>query len=264
METGNGAGSSRRIALLIQYDGTAFNGWQIQEGGRTVQQEIERAVEILTREKPRLTASGRTDAGVHALGQVAHLDLKNTISLQRLCNGLNGILNRDVSILNAYSVNPDFHARFDAVSREYVYLIYNYNQRSPFMAHRAMWIQQPMEIEYLREAAQYLIGTTDFASFCKKISLEENTVRRIESIRIDKKENVVRIRITGNAFLHNMVRIIVGTLCEMVKNNSDPSYMRTIIEKRDRNFSGATAPPHGLYLRNVAYQPPLTSMESAF
>ena len=154
MESGSRTQSdTRRIALLMQYDGTGFNGWQIQNKGRTVQEEIERALLILTRENIRVTASGRTDSGVHALGQVIHFDTHANIKLDRLCIALNGILPRDVSVLNSYLVDNDFHARFSAVEREYKYLIYNHPFRSPFMIFRAMWVRDPIDIDYLKKTS---------------------------------------------------------------------------------------------------------------
>lgn len=264
MEPGTPESGLNRIALEIQYDGTCYNGWQIQNSGKTVQGEIERAIKILTRRHVRLICAGRTDTGVHALGQVAHFNPEEKISLQRLCIGLNGILERDISIKNAYNVLPDFHARFSAVCREYIYLIYNHHLRNPFMTNRALWISHPLDLDYLRETAGYLVGEMDFKSFCKKISANENTVRRIDSIEIKKYNEVIVIRIKGNAFLHNMIRIIVGTMYQMFKDKKDPDYIVEIIKSKDREMSGDTAPPCGLYLNCISYQPPLSSMESAF
>jgi len=264
MEPGTSESGLNRIALEIQYDGTCYNGWQIQNSGKTVQGEIERAIKILIRKQVRLICAGRTDTGVHALGQVAHFDLEEKVSLQKLCIGLNGILERDISIKNAYNVLPDFHARFSAVCREYVYLIYNYYLKSPFVTNRALWINHPLDLDYLRKTAGYLVGEMDFKSFCKKNSASENTVRRIDSIEIEKYNEVIVIRFKGNAFLHNMIRIIVGTICRMFKDKMDPAYIVEIIKSKDRENSGDTAPPCGLYLRSVSYQPPLSSMESAF
>ncbi len=264
MEQRESAATGRRIALLVQYDGSAYNGWQVQSGGITVQGEIERALEVLTREKIRVVASGRTAAGVHARGQVAHFTTSSALGLQRLCIGLNGILGWDIAIKNAYNVPGDFHARYSAVSREYVYLIYNHKQRNPFMRYRAMWVNYRLDVESMREAASHLIGEKDFKSFCKKISAEEKTVRRIDEIDITGNDELISIRIRGNAFLHNMIRIIVGTLCDMCKNNMPPSHMREILDMRDRDFGGITAPPYGLYLNRVTFDPPLEGMESAF
>jgi tRNA pseudouridine38-40 synthase len=265
MEQGNQAGRdaaarTRRIALHIQYDGTAYNGWQIQNGGRTIQGELERAIGILTRHEARVTASGRTDTGVHAFCQVAHFDDESDLSLGRLCGGLNGILPRDISIKNVYAVPPDFHARFGALAREYLYLIYNHSQRNPFMRHRAMWCHEKLDPGYLRSAASFLVGEHDYKSFCKKISSDGNTVRRIDEIDINCADDIVAIRIKGNGFLHNMIRSIVGTLCEMNRGKRAPDHMHSILMAMDRNAAGTTAPACGLYLNRVWYDPPLSSM----
>ena len=150
--------SSRRIAFLVQYDGSAFSGYQLQENSHTVQAELENALALLTREKIRVTASGRTDSGVHALGQVVHFDTASSISLQRLVIGMNGILKPQVSVRNAYNVPTDFHARFDAREREYIYLIYTYPQRTPFMRYRAMWLHDGISADFMRKVGEYLVS----------------------------------------------------------------------------------------------------------
>jgi tRNA pseudouridine38-40 synthase len=253
-----------RIALLVQYDGTAFNGWQVQNSGRTVQGEIEKALKILLKKNNRVVASGRTDAGVHALGQVVHFECDNEIDLKRLCIGLNGILDRDVSVRNSYRVSPDFHARFSATGREYLYLIYNHPQRNPFNKYRAMWVNHGLDPEYLRKTASYLVGEKDFASFCRKNSAEGGTVRRITDIEVVKNEDYLIFRITANAFLHNMIRIIIGTMIDMFRNGLEEEYILDLLNKRDREYTGPTAPPYGLYLNSVMYDPPLSSAPSAF
>lgn len=264
MGPGNAGADARRIALLLQYDGAGYNGWQIQNGGKTVQAEVERAIGVFSGERVRVVAAGRTDAGVHALGQVAHFDTASPAGLSRLCAGLNGILEKSISVKNAYLVPGGFHARRSAIARDYLYLIYNHRQRSPFASRRAMWVPQQLDLGYLRETAAFLVGEMDFASFCKKTSAAGSTVRRIESIEISKTDDLVRIWIRGNAFLHHMVRSIVGTMCQMHKNGDPPSLIREILEKRDRIYGGKTASAAGLYLRNVIYDPPLDSMECAF
>lgn len=265
MEQGSPAVRSRRIAVTVQYDGTAFNGWQAQPGGRTVQVEIEKAIRILLKEDTRVVASGRTDSGVHALGQVVHFDSDSDISLQRLCIGMNGILPRDVAVINGYDVPRDFHARFGAVGREYRYLIHNHPLRTPFMMYRALWVQDKLDLGYLRAVAAHCIGEMDFSSFCKKREAKDkNTVRRIDHITVEKEEDLIRIEIAGNAFLHNMVRILVGTMVEMHRYSKDPESVGEILAAQDRESSGATAPPYGLYLFRVLYDPPLSSMKTAF
>lgn len=253
-----------RYALLIQYDGTSFNGWQLQDKGRTIQEEFEKAVAILSRENVRITASGRTDAGVHALGQVVHFDLRNEIPLKRICSSLNGILPPELSVKNAYKVGYDFHSRFSAKQREYLYLIYRYPYRTPFLRNKAMWINHSIEADYIREVTSHLVGQKDFASFCKTISKDYGTERKIESIDVIEQNDLIKIRFRANAFVHNMIRIIVGTTVQMYRENRDPAYIIRILDEKERSASGFTAPPCGLYLNRVVYDPPLNFYESAF
>lgn len=253
-----------RTALLVQYDGTGFNGWQVQKKGRTVQGEIEKALEVLLKQKVRTVAAGRTDTGVHALGQVIHLDFFSNISLQKLCISLNGILDRDVSIKNAYYVPPAFHARFSAQQREYIYIVYNHPLRNPLVLKKAMWVSQKVDVAFLRHISEYFIGEKDFASFCKKTSADENTIRRIDEFDITQSEEFIFFRIKGNAFLHNMIRIIIGTIFDLHGKKKDPGCILNILEQKDRNAGGKTAPAHGLYLNKIIYDPPLSGMESAY
>ena len=254
----------RRIALIVQYDGTLFHGSQIQEHIRTIQGEIEIALAVLLREKIKILASGRTDAGVHSFGQVVHFDTSSTIALEKLCVSINGILDANVSVKNAFDVDAKFNARFSVISREYKYIIYNHSYRSPFMIYRAMWVHKYLDVETLVKAASYLIGEKDFASFCKKISAKKGTIREIKNIDIKRKGDIIEFVICGNAFLHHMVRIIVGTLVDIAINNKKPSIIKDILEARDRDVSGETAPPYGLYLNEVLYKPDLYSFNSAF
>jgi tRNA pseudouridine38-40 synthase len=259
-----------RVALLVQYDGSHFNGWQIQNKGRTVQGEIEKALEVLLKEKIRTTAAGRTDSGVHALGQVIHFDFSkdsSDISLKKLCISLNGILEKDVAVKNAFTVPQSFHARFSAVQREYLYIVYNHPQRNPFVIKRAMWVSYDLDMNFLQNISHYFIGEKDFASFCKKESTEENTkntVRRIDEFEVTKKEEFIFFRIKGTAFLHNMVRIIIGTILDIYNEKKSPDYVLEILEQKDRNASGRTAPAYGLYLNQIIYDPPLSAMKSAY
>ncbi len=265
METGSGRepGTGRRIALEISYDGTDYSGLQIQDTGNTIQAKLEEAIRTLTKEKIRLIASGRTDSGVHALGQVVHFDTKSDIHLSRLSIGLNGILPPTISVNNAFDVPQDFHARFSAIEREYLYLIHNHPFRSPFMMYRAAWLNREADLSTMEEALGYLEGEHDFASFCKKISAEKGTVRNIHKISVTDKESVLIVRIRANAFLHNMIRIIMGTLFEIIRKGYDPGYMKKVLDARDRDAAGPTAPPYGLYLYRVCYDPPLEVFPSA-
>jgi tRNA pseudouridine38-40 synthase len=264
MVSANSTENRGRIALIVQYDGTSYNGWQIQNIGKTVQGEIERALKILTREEIRITAAGRTDSGVHALGQVVHFDINKSIKLDRLCIGLNGILPYDISIKNAYFTPRNFHARFDPVERKYRYLIYNKELRNPFIMNRAMWSNKYIDPDYIKAVSNFLVGTFDFASFCKKASAGEGTIRKINSIKVERIEDLIEIEISGNAFLHHMIRIIVGTITDMYFDGFQPEYIKTILEKKDRDAAGKTAPAYGLYLSEIKYDPELSSYESAF
>ena len=258
------AGNRRRIALLLQYDGTAFNGWQLQKGGRTVQGELEKAITVLTGEALRVTASGRTDSGVHALGQVAHFDMAGSHSLERVCVGLNGIMGPDISVRNAYETDALFHSRFSALEREYLYLIHDYPQRNPFMRYRVMWFNRRLNESYLADTLRYIEGEHDFASFCKKKSKLENTVRKILQTNVKRRGDYISISIRGNAFLHNMIRIIIGTCVHMFMNNDEPSHIIEILNSKNRDLSGSTAPPYGLYLKDIKFSPELAEYPRAF
>ncbi len=253
-----------RYALEVQYDGSKFNGWQSQSSGRTVQDEIEKSLEVLTGERRRIIASGRTDAGVHALGQVAHFDLEKDFDLKRMVKGLNGINERELSIKNAYKVDDDFHARFSAFSREYVYLIYNDATPSPFVGSRALWVNKELDISYLNEVASSLEGTHDFASFCKKTSSQDGTIRTLESVTFSRQEKLICCTIRGNAFLHNMIRIIMGTLLEMHEEKLPAAHLEYVLEMKNRDYAGKTAAPCGLYLKKIFYNPELSQYMSAF
>ncbi len=253
-----------RYALEVQYDGSKFNGWQSQSSGRTVQNEIEKSLEVLTGERGRIVASGRTDSGVHALGQVAHFDLEKFFDLKRIVKGLNGINGRDISIKNVYKVDEDFHARFSAVSREYVYLIYNDTTPSPFLCRRALWVNKELDISYLNELASSLKGTHDFASFCKKTSSQDGTIRTLESVTFSRQDKLIYCTIRGNAFLHNMIRIIMGTLLEMHQERLPGAHLEYVLQMKNRDYAGKTAAPWGLYLKKIFYNPGLSEYMSAF
>ncbi len=253
-----------RTALLVQYDGTAFSGWQLQDGCRTVQGEIERALRILSGEDIRTAASGRTDAGVHALGQVVHFDMKKEIPLQRICIGLNGIMDRDVSVLNAFRTGDDFHARFSAVEREYLYVICCHPLRSPFMQYRAAWLNYGIDENYIASFLHCLEGQHDFASFCKKQSAQENTVRIITGTEVRRRGNWIFVKIRANGFLHNMIRITMGTCFDLYRSHKPCEAVFDILAEKDRVAGGVTAPPYGLYLSHITFDPPLESFPSAF
>jgi len=261
---GSGSRTKRRIALLLQYDGTEYNGWQVQAKGVTIQDLIEKALEIISKETIRVTASGRTDAGVHALGQIAHFDITSELSLQKLAGSLNGILPRNIAVKNVYEVPADFHSRFSAREREYVYHIYNSAARSPFMMNRAMWVNFPLDKLFFNASLACLVGEKNFASFCKKTSAEDGTIRKILFAEAEMNNELLEVKIRGTAFLHNMIRIIIGTVVDNFRHGRDPEWMHEIIASEEREAAGPTAPASGLYLNNVRYDPPLKSFPSAF
>jgi tRNA pseudouridine38-40 synthase len=255
----------RRIALILHYDGTGFNGWQIQPEGRSVQSEIQKALQIILGSETPVVASGRTDTGVHALGQVVHFETDSNIALSRLCIGMNGILPRDVSVRNAFDVPHDFNARFSAVEREYLYRIINSPLRSPFALYRAAWIARPIDENYINSALSWCVGTHDFSSFCRmKSAKDQNTVRTVTTAECIRSGQTIDVTIRGNAFLHNMVRSIIGTVLELQKRDKPAETMKSILSAKDRRSAGETAPAYGLYLKRVTYDPPLSAMSSAY
>jgi tRNA pseudouridine38-40 synthase len=229
-----------------------------------VQGELEKALKIFTKQNVRATASGRTDTGVHALNQVVHCDIDGDFNLKLLCIALNGIMPNDVSVSNAYIVEKNFHSRFSAISREYHYKIYNSPFRSPFMRYSAMWVNESLNIEYISGCLKNIEGEFDFASFCKKKSANESTIRRIIKTSVFQQDEEIILKIRGNAFLHNMIRIIVGTIINMYVNNKNPDYLMEILEKKDRDYAGFTAPPYGLYLVDVEYPESEIVIETAY
>lgn len=170
----------------------------------------------------------------------------------------------DVSVLNAYETGGDFHARFSAVEREYQYIIYNHPLRSPFMRYRAMWFTRGLDDSYIADVLRRIEGEHDFASFCKKKSRLENTVRSVLQTGVTRQGDYIYINIRGNAFLHHMIRIIIGTCIEMFIAGARPDYINVILDKKDRNCSGKTAPPHGLYLKEIKFSPELAVFPCAF
>ncbi|MDA3898997.1 MAG: tRNA pseudouridine(38-40) synthase TruA [Spirochaetes bacterium] len=258
------AGNCRRLALLVEYDGSHFKGMQYQKNAVSVQGELESALSVVYGYNIRIHPSGRTDTGVHALAQVVHYDDNSEILLRRLLYALNGITPHSLSVKNIYNVPADFHSRFHAVSREYLYKIYNNPAPSPFVIDRAMWMPKECDLNYIREICSYLIGEHDFMSFCKTISSDKPTVRTISNIDVTKEGDYILLRITGKSFLHNMIRIIIGTIDFFNKNSIEPSAIKEILKACNRRSAGPTAPPEGLYLNRIDYDPPLKTYESAY
>jgi tRNA pseudouridine38-40 synthase len=244
----------QRYKCIISYDGTLFSGYQVQPNARTVQGELESALRKMHKgEAVKVTGSGRTDAGVHAKGQVIHFDSGLAIPESKWQVALNTLLPEDISILSVEKERADFHARFDSLGKEYHYQLSLSIKKDPFQRHYAYRYPYSLNLEAMKEASRYLLGTHDFTSFCSAKTEVVDKVRTIKEIDFTMDGELLVFRIIGNGFLYNMVRILVGTLLEVGSGDRKPEELKGILEKRDRHFAGKTAPAHGLYLWKVYY-----------
>jgi tRNA pseudouridine38-40 synthase len=244
----------RNIKLLIEYDGTNYRGWQIQPKGPTIQGMIEEKLSRLMGERIRLVSSGRTDSGVHALGQVAHFKTQSRMDIHTIQRALNSLLPPDIVIQEIEEVDEGFHARKHSKSKVYEYRILNRNLRSAFHRGYAWYIPQKLNLTEMKKATQGLIGEHDFSSFRSVGTPTRTAVRRV--IRAEWKrgrDGIVRFEIEANGFLKQMVRAIVGTLVEVGKGRIRASDFRKIMNSRDRKNAGPTAPAQGLFLKEVKY-----------
>ena len=245
--------------LLIQYDGTDFHGWQVQENQRTVQGELERALSLIENAEVKVAGSGRTDAGVHAEGQVASVQIGRKFTSDKLRNAINGNVWRDVRILNAEKADDDFHARFSAKGKTYIYRTINAPVISPFWNRFAHHEARPLDVGKMNETARLFLGEHDWTAFSAANSDAETRVRTISDFSVesfwDKRANasLIEFRITGNGFLRYMVRSIVGTMLEVGRGEKDSDTIQTAIVSGNRELAGITAPANGLTLVKVYY-----------
>lgn len=243
--------------LLIAYDGTCYSGWQLQSNATSIQSLIQNALETILREKVTLIGSGRTDAGVHALGQIAHFKCDSEINLYKLLGSLNGILPRDIRILEATKVSLDFHAQRSAISKTYHYNLYLDKILDPFQRLYVWHIyDRHCDISLLKEATSLFVGTHDFTSFANEAhagSASINPIRTIDSIEIIEKPSGLCLSFKGNGFLYKMVRNIVGTVVEVAAKQRSLNEIATIFSAKDRRTAGQAAPPQGLFLMQVEY-----------
>ena len=242
----------RNLKLTIQYDGTRYCGWQKQPNSSGIQGTIEYAIYEITKEKVNITGSGRTDAGVHALGQVANFKTSSSIPANRIPDALNAKLPKDISIINCQEVSEDFHSRYSATGKIYRYLIYNKPYRSPLYKDTSYHVRYDLDIQKMRSEAKSLLGIHEFKGFMSSGSSVKDTVRTIHNITIEESGDLIVLEVEGNGFLYNMVRIIVGTLVDIGRGRIDKS-MEEIIASQDRGEAGHTAPAHGLFLKKVHY-----------
>ncbi|WP_409291004.1 tRNA pseudouridine(38-40) synthase TruA [Peribacillus sp. SCS-37] len=245
----------QRYKCTVAYDGTLFAGYQVQPDKRTVQSEMERVLQKLHKgQSIKISASGRTDAGVHARGQVIHFDSPLSMPPKNWLKALNSNLPGDISVLKVEEAAPGFHARFDAAGKEYRYVVSLGHVKDPFRRHYAYQPLALFDLEAMREACLYITGTHDFTSFCSAKTEVEDKVRTITYAGIDEKDGELIFRYVGSGFLYNMVRILTGTILEVGRGKRAPAELVGILEKRDRSCAGKTAPGHGLYLWEVFYQ----------
>ena len=242
---------TRNVRLLIEYDGTHYHGWQIQPDQRTVQGEIQARLNQLFGGPIILTGSGRTDAGVHALGQVANFTAKNNISDERLYQALNSMLPPDIAIKKVDTVPPEFHARFDAVRRFYIYRI-SFDKR-PIGRQYTWQLWHTLDLDTLNRTAQYLLGRHDFTSFCVTAHEKENRICEIYDSHWLEDEKGLVYHISGNRFLRAMVRSIVGTIVEIGRGVRPPEIIPEILAAKNRQRAGESAPASGLFLKKVVY-----------
>lgn len=256
-----------RIALGIEYDGTAYSGWQVQSHARTVQAALERSLSVVADHPVQLTAAGRTDAGVHALMQVAHFDTTAVRRERAWVLGGSAQSPADISVLWARDVPDRFHARFGALSRTYVYRIVNRRVRPALERARAAWVRDPLDAGAMHAAGQALLGEHDFSAFRAAECQSSTPVRRVMSVAVRRlDDDRVEIAIRANAFLHHMVRNIAGTLISVGVGDHSPAWVAEVLARRDRTLAGAMAPSQGLFFAGVEYDPAfgLPSLNAAF
>lgn len=245
----------QNFKLVIEYDGTGYHGWQRQKHHRTIQEEIETALRTMTRQRVTLHGSGRTDAGVHALGQVASFRCDTRLTAGTFLKGLNSLLADDIVIRSCETVSPDFHARFSARGKTYHYRILNRPLAVAIGRQYAWFIRSGLDTDAMQEAAAHLTGRHDFRAFEGAGSPRSHTVRHLREARfIAQGEGYSTFRISGDGFLRYMVRNIVGTLVETGTGKRSPEEFREVLRSGDRNLAGPTAPAHGLFLMHVNYE----------
>ncbi|MGL5642633.1 MAG: tRNA pseudouridine(38-40) synthase TruA [Paraclostridium sp.] len=242
----------RNIKLTIQYNGENYCGWQKQNDSLGIQGNIEKAIKEITKEDVKINGSGRTDAGVHALGQVANFNTNCNIPIDKIPNALNSKLPKDIVIINAEEKELDFHSRYCAKGKRYRYMIYNNPYRSPIYNNISYFVKYDLDFEKMKQEAKSMIGTYDFKGFMSSGSSVVDTVRTIYDIEVSRQEDLIVIEVEGNGFLYNMVRILVGTLVDIGRGRIDTD-MLSIIKSKTRSMAGHTAPAHGLFLKKVDY-----------
>jgi tRNA pseudouridine38-40 synthase len=243
----------RNIRFTLEYIGTRYHGWQIQENAVTIQQVLEEKLGLILNKKPRVIGAGRTDAGVHALGQVAHFKTPNHLPIEKIFKGLNSLLPEDIAVLEMEEADPAFHSRKDAKKKEYFYQIWNGKRPSPFLSAFVTPVPCRLNIKTMQRAASLFQGKHDFHSFCPAKTTIRNKVRNVFHSEIADEGKMIRYRILADGFLHHMVRTIVGTLIDVGNEKIPLDEIKSIFQGKDRRLAGFMAPAKGLFLKKVYY-----------
>ena len=244
----------RNFKMVVEYDGSAYRGWQRQKNCVSIQQVLEEAIKKITGQKVSVIGSGRTDAGVHALNQVASFRCATKLPVNSLYRGVNSVLPEDIVVKDMEEVPFEFHAQRDVKSKIYVYKICNQKLRPALGRNYSWFVRYDLDLQKMRQAAKKLIGTHDFSCFCATGTDVLDRVRTIKNIEIkNEQEGNIEIIVEAKGFLNYMVRNIIGTLVEVASGKRKPEEMKKLIDSRDRKIAGATAPAHGLFLMEVKY-----------
>lgn len=242
-----------RIALGVEYDGSFFNGWQIQPQQRTIQGALQQAISRVADKSITVNAAGRTDAGVHALNQVVHFDTDAQRTTHNWLLGINSNLPNDVAVNWVQPVSDAFHARFSAEQRRYRYLLLNRLSRSAIHHQRMWWIYKPLDIDKMQQAANLLLGQHDFSALRARECQAKSPIKTIDAIRISHRDDCIAVDVEARSFLHHMVRNIMGVLTAVGEGRQPVDWVSEVLASKDRDKAGVTAPPQGLYLTDVRY-----------
>lgn len=243
-----------RVKMIVAYDGTNYCGWQIQPNGVTIEQKLNEALSALLNEDIKVTGASRTDAGVHSLGNVCMFDTNTRMPAEKISYALNQRLPEDIVVQESCEVGEDFHPRFSKSRKTYEYRILNRRFRMPTRRLDTYFYHHPLDVALMQQAAQYLVGEHDFKSFCAANAQSQTSVRTIYDCTVEKLDDIITIRVTGNGFLYNMVRIIAGTLIKVGAGEFAPDDMSRILTACDRSEAGPTAPAHGLTMIGLEYE----------
>lgn len=244
----------RNIKMVLEYDGSKYQGWQkLGNTENTIQEKIEKTIKMIINEDITLIGSGRTDAGVHAKGQVANFKTNSEIELNDFLYYLNVYLPKDIRVKDMREASERFHARYNVKKKYYVYYVYNDTFQSPFYRKYSYHVPEKLNVENMNEASKLLIGTHDFRAFTSVKSKKKSTIKTIESIKINSNAPIISIEYTADGFLYNMVRILTGTLIEIGNGTRDINSINSLFDSKNRADAGFTAPAHGLFLEKVIY-----------